>query len=65
MLVLALGVMDVSSFSCNFFPTLASCEFFVQAIDLLQKNQDNAKASLQVLAADIHFLRDQVTLTQV
>ncbi|KAG5022803.1 hypothetical protein JHK85_019145 [Glycine max] len=37
----------------------------IKAIDLLQKNQDNAKASLQVLAADIHFLRDQVTLTQV
>ncbi|KAG5060524.1 hypothetical protein JHK85_001605 [Glycine max] len=36
-----------------------------EAIDLLQKNQDNAKASLEVLAADMQFLRDQVTLTQV
>ncbi|KAG4400900.1 hypothetical protein GLYMA_07G158050v4 [Glycine max] len=52
-------------FLVSSFLTLASCEFLVQAIDLLQKNQDNAKASLQVLAADIHFLRDQVTLTQV
>ncbi|KHN03278.1 Putative prefoldin subunit 3 [Glycine soja] len=35
-----------------------------EAIDLLQ-NQDNAKASLEVLATDIQFLRDQVTLTPV
>ena len=65
MLVLALGVMDVSSFSCNFFPTLASCEFFVQAIDLLQKNQDNAKASLEVLAADMQFLMQVLMMPKI
>ncbi|RZC92757.1 hypothetical protein C5167_028094 [Papaver somniferum] len=32
---------------------------------LLQKNLDNAKASLEVLIADLQFLRDQVTITQV
>jgi hypothetical protein len=37
----------------------------VQANDLLQKNLDNAKASLEVLVADLLFLRDQVTITQV
>ncbi|KAL9402019.1 hypothetical protein Peur_005868 [Populus x canadensis] len=39
-----------------------SCE---EANDLLQKNLDNAKASLEVLVADLLFLRDQVTITQV
>ncbi|KAF9677197.1 hypothetical protein SADUNF_Sadunf08G0082800 [Salix dunnii] len=39
-----------------------SCE---EATDLLQKNLDNAKASLEVLVADLLFLRDQVTITQV
>ncbi|KAB1201602.1 putative prefoldin subunit 3 [Morella rubra] len=39
-----------------------SCE---EAIALLQKNLDNAKASLEVLVADLQFLRDQVTITQV
>ncbi|XP_011019690.1 PREDICTED: probable prefoldin subunit 3 [Populus euphratica] len=39
-----------------------SCE---EASDLLQKNLDNAKASLEVLVADLLFLRDQVTITQV
>lgn len=37
----------------------------MQAIALLQKNLDNAKASLEVLVADLQFLRDQVTITQV
>lgn len=37
----------------------------VQAITLLQKNLENAKASLEVLVADLQFLRDQVTITQV
>ncbi|KAK7291702.1 hypothetical protein RIF29_07064 [Crotalaria pallida] len=36
-----------------------------EATDLLQKNLDNAKASLEVLVADLQFLRDQVTITQV
>ncbi|KAE9601505.1 putative prefoldin alpha [Lupinus albus] len=36
-----------------------------EATDLLQKNLDNAKGSLEVLVADLHFLRDQVTITQV
>lgn len=38
---------------------------WMQAIALLQKNLDNAKASLEVLVADLQFLRDQVTITQV
>ncbi|KAK4773150.1 hypothetical protein SAY87_028169 [Trapa incisa] len=39
-----------------------SCE---EATDLLQKNLQNAKASLEVLLTDLQFLRDQVTITQV
>ncbi|XP_073307262.1 prefoldin subunit 3 [Primulina huaijiensis] len=36
-----------------------------EAATLLQKNLENAKASLEVLVADLLFLRDQVTITQV
>lgn len=39
--------------------------FLVQATSLLQKNLENAKASLDVLVTDLQFLRDQVTVTQV
>lgn len=39
-----------------------SCD---EAAALLQKNLENAKASLEVLVADLQFLRDQVTITQV
>ncbi|CAN6467988.1 unnamed protein product [Victoria cruziana] len=39
-----------------------SCE---EADALLKKNLENAAASLEVLAADLQFLRDQVTITQV
>ncbi|GMH18230.1 hypothetical protein Nepgr_020071 [Nepenthes gracilis] len=39
-----------------------SCE---EADVLLHKNLENAKASLDVLIADLQFLRDQVTVTQV
>ncbi|TYH86312.1 hypothetical protein ES332_D01G033500v1 [Gossypium tomentosum] len=39
-----------------------SCE---EATLLLKKNLENAKASLEVLIADLQFLRDQVTVTQV
>ncbi|KAA8527354.1 hypothetical protein F0562_034931 [Nyssa sinensis] len=39
-----------------------SCE---EATALLQKNLENATASLEVLVADLQFLRDQVTVTQV
>ncbi|CAN4107081.1 unnamed protein product [Withania somnifera] len=39
-----------------------SCE---EATSLLQTNLENAKASLEVLVADLQFLRDQVTITQV
>ncbi|KAL3739296.1 hypothetical protein ACJRO7_020668 [Eucalyptus globulus] len=39
-----------------------SCE---EATTLLQKNSENAKASLEVLVADLQFLRDQVTIMQV
>lgn len=38
---------------------------YEEATALLQKNLDNAKASLEVLVADLQFLRDQVTITQV
>lgn len=41
------------------------CNILVQATALLRKNLDNAKASLEVLLADLQFLRDQVTITQV
>lgn len=37
----------------------------MQATTLLQNNLENAKASLQVLVTDLHFLRDQVNITQV
>ncbi|KAI9081104.1 hypothetical protein K1719_036863 [Acacia pycnantha] len=36
-----------------------------EATGLLQKNLENAKASLEVLVTDLQFLRDQVTVTQV
>ncbi|KAL9240625.1 hypothetical protein vseg_014822 [Gypsophila vaccaria] len=36
-----------------------------EASSLLQKNLENAKASLDVLIGDLQFLRDQVTITQV
>ncbi|XP_010558452.1 PREDICTED: probable prefoldin subunit 3 [Tarenaya hassleriana] len=39
-----------------------SCE---EATTLLKNNLENAKASLKVLVADLQFLRDQVTITQV
>ncbi|KAJ0253065.1 prefoldin subunit 3 [Hirschfeldia incana] len=39
-----------------------TCE---EATALLQNNLENAKASLEVLVADLQFLRDQVTVTQV
>lgn len=38
---------------------------YEEAKALLQKNLENAKASLEVLVNDLHFLRDQVTITQV
>ncbi|XP_042516914.1 probable prefoldin subunit 3 [Macadamia integrifolia] len=39
-----------------------SCE---EAVSLLQKNLENARASLEVLVGDLQFLRDQVTVAQV
>ncbi|KAL3739320.1 hypothetical protein ACJRO7_020692 [Eucalyptus globulus] len=36
-----------------------------QATTRLQKNLENAKASLEVLVADLQFLREQVTITRV
>ncbi|VFQ61018.1 unnamed protein product [Cuscuta campestris] len=38
---------------------------FDEATSLLQKNLENAKASLEVLVGDLQFLRDQVTISQV
>ncbi|KAK3430482.1 hypothetical protein EUGRSUZ_E01999 [Eucalyptus grandis] len=39
-----------------------SCE---EATTRLQRNLENAKASLEVLVADLQFLRDQVTIMRV
>ncbi|KAJ3681356.1 hypothetical protein LUZ60_015845 [Juncus effusus] len=39
-----------------------SCD---EANALLKKNLENAKASLEVLVADLQFIRDQETITQV
>lgn len=48
------------------FPNIvADSTFQLQANTLLEKNFENAKASLEVLIADLQFLRDQVTITQV
>ncbi|GMQ06340.1 hypothetical protein CsSME_00050970 [Camellia sinensis var. sinensis] len=44
---------------------LSASNFKMQATDLLQKNLENARASLEVLVTDLQFLRDQVTITQV
>ncbi|PKA62994.1 putative prefoldin subunit 3 [Apostasia shenzhenica] len=38
---------------------------YEEAEALLKKNLENAKASFEVLTADLLFLRDQVTITQV
>lgn len=61
--------------SCNLESILFVCinrtrlicyiNLYVQATSLLKKNLENAKASLEVLIADLQFLRDQVTITQV
>lgn len=41
-------------------------DMLVQATGLLQReNLQNAKASLEVLIADLQFLQDHVTITQV
>lgn len=39
-----------------------TCE---EALELLQKNLENAKGSLDVVVADLQFVRDQSTITQV
>lgn len=36
-----------------------------EALELLQKNLENAKGSLDVVVADLQFVRDQSTITQV
>ncbi|KAF9622842.1 hypothetical protein IFM89_034274 [Coptis chinensis] len=38
---------------------------YEEANSLLQKNLENARASLEVLVDDLQFLRDQTTITQV
>ena len=55
---------DLSS-SQTLFQLFLSKLDILQATVLLQKNLENAKASLEVLVADLQFLRDQVTITQV
>ncbi|KAI3859847.1 hypothetical protein MKX03_012114 [Papaver bracteatum] len=42
-----------------------SIELQSHANALLQKNLDNAKASIEVLVADLQFFSDQVTITHV
>lgn len=54
-----------SFFEINKTSSKFSYNYLVQATTLLQKNLDNAKASLEVLVGDLQFLRDQVTITQV
>jgi len=44
---------------------LYSYAYLLQANDLLKKNLENAKASLDVLVGDLQFLRDQENVTQV
>ncbi|KAI3849554.1 hypothetical protein MKW92_011350 [Papaver armeniacum] len=48
-------MLEYTSEEGNFWPASA----------LLQKNLDNAKASLEAVIADLQFLRDQVTIRQV
>ncbi|KAF5752122.1 prefoldin subunit 3 [Tripterygium wilfordii] len=48
----------------NVVATLQTKKGTDEATTLLQKNLENAKASLEVLIADLQFLRDQVTITQ-
>lgn len=50
---------------CCYLKTQVFKSFVTQANTLLQNNLENAKASLEVLIADLQFLRDQVTITQV
>jgi hypothetical protein len=55
-------------FQCYFCFSPAPAPLFpelLQANALLKKNLENAKASLEVLVADLQFLRDQQTITQV
>jgi hypothetical protein len=58
-------VLYLFSVLLNFNLTYVQYEFLLQATALLQKNLDNARASLEVLVADLLFLRDQTTITQV
>lgn len=41
------------------------CVINKQAQALLKKNLENANISLQAIVEDLHFLRDQVTITEV
>lgn len=58
-------VQDIIAVFLNFNLTCVQYEYLLQATALLQKNLDNARASLEVLVADLLFLRDQTTITQV
>ncbi|RDX62350.1 putative prefoldin subunit 3, partial [Mucuna pruriens] len=51
--------------SLDVVATLQAKRGIGEATVLLQKNLDNAKASLEVLVADLQFLWDRVTITQV
>ncbi|CAJ2654053.1 unnamed protein product [Trifolium pratense] len=44
---------------------MAWSKCYVGNWNILQKNMDTAKASLEVLIADRQFLRDRVTISQV
>lgn len=57
---------DHPYFQCYFcFSSAPLFPELLKANALLKKNLENAKASLEVLVADLQFLRDQQTITQV
>ncbi|EMS46996.1 putative prefoldin subunit 3 [Triticum urartu] len=58
-----LGANVMLEYSCDEFPP--SSLGVLQANELLKSNLENARASLEVLVGDLHFLRDQQTITQV
>ncbi|XP_062203079.1 prefoldin subunit 3-like isoform X1 [Phragmites australis] len=58
-------ILTILIFISFCFTLALSFPEILQANALLKKNLENAKASLEVLVADLQFLRDQQTITQV
>jgi hypothetical protein len=58
-------VIDIFILFAFGFSLALSFPEILQANALLKKNLENAKGSLEVLIADLQFLRDQQTITQV